>query len=74
MDDISKYSQLSMVEFLEFIARLAVLMFNDYNQMLLLEKIEKVLIELLKVVSEKIKYPPKTDDDEMVSDFDDDIL
>jgi len=42
--------------------------------MLLLEKIEKVLIELLKVVSEKIKYPPKTDDDEMVSDFDDDIL
>ena len=31
--------------------------------MLLLEKIEKVLIELLKVVSEKIKYPPKTDDD-----------
>lgn len=38
------------------------------------EKIEKVLIQAFKVISEKVKYPPKTEDDELVSDFDDDIL
>ncbi len=42
--------------------------------MSLVEKIENVLIELLQIIHEKVKYPPKTEDDEMISDFEDDIL
>jgi hypothetical protein len=33
-----------------------------------------VLGELLKIIQEKVKHPPKTEDDELVSDFEDDIL
>jgi hypothetical protein len=42
--------------------------------MLLTEKIELVLKELFKIITEKVKYPPKTEDDELLSDFEDDIL
>jgi hypothetical protein len=42
--------------------------------MMLTEKIEMVLKELFKIISEKVKYPPKTEDDELVSDYEDDIL
>jgi hypothetical protein len=41
---------------------------------MLTEKIEMVLKELFKIISEKVKYPPKTEDDELISDFEDDIL
>lgn len=41
---------------------------------MLTEKIEMVLKELFKIISEKVKYPPKTEDDELVSDYEDDIL
>ena len=33
-----------------------------------------MLIELFKLIQEKVKYPPKTEDDELISDFEDDIL
>ena len=42
--------------------------------MLLTEKIEIILKELFKIITEKVKYPPKTEDDELVSDFEDEIL
>ncbi len=42
--------------------------------MLLIEKIELVLMQLLPLISEKVKYPPKTEDDEMITDYEDDIL
>lgn len=74
MDDIDKYSRLGLTELLEFTARLGVLIYKERPQMSLVEKIESVLIELFKIVNEKVKYPPKTEDDEMISDFEDDIL
>jgi len=33
-----------------------------------------VLTEMLKLVSEKVKHPPKTEDDELVSDYEDEIV
>ena len=39
-----------------------------------LEKIELVLTELFKPINEKVKNPPRTEDDELVSDFEDDIV
>jgi hypothetical protein len=74
MDDIDKYSRMGSTEFLEFIARLGVLVYQNKPQMMLTEKIEMVLKEILKIIAEKVKYPPKTEDDELVSDFEDDIL
>ncbi len=32
------------------------------------------MIELLKIVSEKVRHPPKTEDDELVSDYEEDAL
>jgi hypothetical protein len=74
MDDIERYNRLGMVELLEFVARVGVLLCHERSQMLLIEKIEMVLLNILPLVSEKVKYPPKTEDDEMVTDYEDDIL
>jgi hypothetical protein len=74
MDDIDKYNRMGATEFLEFIARLSTLAFASKPHLMLTEKIELVLKELFKLITEKVKYPPKTEDDELVSDFEDDIL
>lgn len=50
MDDIDKYSRMGNTEFLEFIARLGVLVFQNKPQMMLTEKIEMVLKELFKII------------------------
>jgi hypothetical protein len=44
MDDIDKYNRLTLVELIEFIARLGALLYHDRPQMLLVEKIEMVLL------------------------------
>lgn len=74
MEDIDKYTQLELSEFVEFIARLAYLQFQENSEELLTEKIEKVLAEMLKLVSEKVRHPPKTEDDELVSDYEDEVV
>jgi hypothetical protein len=74
MADIEKYYRLNPHEFLEFLGRLSALVYKSRTQMLLSEKIERTLIEFFKIINEKIKYPPKTEDDELVSDFEDDTL
>ena len=74
MDDIDKYTRLELSEFVEFIARIAFLLFHDDSEKLLTEKIDIVLTEMLKLVSEKVKHPPKTEDDELVSDYEDEIV
>ena len=74
MDDIDKYTKLELSEFVEFIARLAYLQYHDHSEKLLTEKIEKVLVEMLKLVAEKVRHPPKTEDDELVSDYEDEIV
>lgn len=33
-----------------------------------------VMVEILKIVSEKIRHPPKTEDDELISDYEEDAL
>ena len=43
MDDIEKYYRLGLTEFMEFIARLGVLVYKNKTQMLLTEKIENIL-------------------------------
>jgi hypothetical protein len=43
MDDIEKYYRLGLTEFMEFIARLGVLVYKNKTQMLLIEKIENIL-------------------------------
>ena len=74
MEEIDKYSRLTQTEFLEFIARLGYLLFADRTHLTVLEKIELVLTELFKPINEKVKNPPRTEDDELVSDFEDDIV
>ena len=74
MEDIDKYSKLTQTEFLEFIARLAALLYADKTQLALLAKIELLLTELFKPIQEKVKHPPRTEDAELVSDFEDDIV
>ena len=74
MEDIDKYMELQTCEFLEFIARLGVLIYNQNQSQLLQEKIELVMTEMFKLINERVKYPPKTEDDELVSDFEDDVL
>ena len=74
MADIDKYTRIGITEFLEFIARLGVLLYAEELELLLTDKIERVLIELVKLVSERVKYPPKTEDDELVSDYEEDIV
>jgi hypothetical protein len=32
------------------------------------------MTEMFKLINERVKHPPKTEDDELVSDFEDDIL
>lgn len=74
MDDIDKYDRLSFVEFIEFAARCAVLLFADRTELMLTEKIELVIEEMLKLSGEKVRYPPKTEDDELISDYEEDII
>ncbi len=74
MEDIDKYMKLHTSEFLEFISRLGVLLYHENSSQSLQDKIELVLTELLKLIAEKVKHPPKTEDDELVSDFEDDVL
>ena len=50
MEELDKYSRLTQTEFLEFIARLGVLLFSDRAHMSLIEKIELLLLELFKFV------------------------
>jgi len=40
----------------------------------LVDKIEIVMKELFLLIGEKVKYPPKTEDDEMITDYEDDML
>lgn len=74
MADIDKYTRMGITEFLEFIARLGVLLYADELELLLTDKIERILLELVKLVSERVKYPPKTEDDELLSDYEEDII
>ncbi len=74
MEEIDKYTKLTHTEFLEFLARIAHLLFIDKPHLSIIEKTELVLGELLKSVSEKVKHPPRTEDDELISDFEDDIV
>jgi hypothetical protein len=74
IDDIDKYQRLGLTEFIEFIARLGVLLYHERTELLLTEKIENILIELFKLISERVRYPPKTEDDELISDYEEDII
>ena len=74
MEDIDKYMKMHIAEFLEFIARLGVLLFTENLSQTLQDKIELILVEMFKLIPDKVKHPPKTEDDELVSDFEDDIL
>ena len=74
MDDIEKYSRMNFIEFIEFIARAGALLYSNESEWLFTQKVEKVLEEILKCVSEKVRHPPKTEDDELVSDFEEDII
>lgn len=74
MEDIDKYTRIELVEFIEFIARVGVILFHENAEMLLTDKIERVMQEMFKLISEKVKHPPKTEDDELVSDYEDDFI
>ena len=50
------------------------LLFADRTHLTVLEKIELVLTEFFKPINEKVKNPPRTEDDELMSDFEDDIV
>lgn len=74
MSDIEKYSRLEFVEFLEFLGRVAVLLYGQVAELSMNDKIEKVLVELFRLIGEKVRHPPKTNNDELVSDFEDDLV
>ena len=74
MEDIDKYKRLGFIEFLEFIARLGVLQYHKSTELLLFQKIEMIMAEMFKLVQEKVKYPPKTEDDELLSDYEEEII
>ena len=50
------------------------LLYTDRTELLLTEKIELILTELFKMIGEKVRYPPRTEDDELVSDYEEDII
>ncbi len=50
MEEIDRYSKLTQTEFLEFLARLGVLLFKSRHHLSLLQKLELVLIELFKLI------------------------
>ena len=72
MEDFDQYNIMKRVEFLEFIARMAVLI--NPSKIPLVKKIEQLLGKLLEVVGKNLIYPNLEDGVSSESDCEDDLV
>ena len=72
MENFDLYNKMPLVEFYEFLARVAHLIFEDTPS--LLSKLEKLLMILLPAAKQEYKPFDADNDIESESDYDDDLV